>query len=96
MSYTVKYRCYNPCATQPQEGPTHYDQNEQIHGPFTFVSQEMQDGLMVVHAHRGEEAIGMMFGPHRIGDLAAGQEPPPRPSVWVMNESGATVAKYDL
>lgn len=88
--FTIKYRLFQPAAEQPQEGPTHYDQCEQIHGPFSLVSQEMDDGYTVIYAHRGDDP-GMTFGPCK--EYESGK---PRPILWVMNESGATVATYHL
>lgn len=93
--FTIKYRTFTPSATQCADpgSPTYYDQNEQLHGPFDLVSQEMQDGLIVIYAHNGDDP-GTTFGPFRPPETA--NEEPPRPTLWVMNEAGATVAKYDL
>lgn len=89
--FTIKYRTYNPSPKQDGGTTCFYDQCELIDGPFALVSQEMDDGYIVVHAHRDHEAPGTMFGPVRADE--AGK---PRPTLWVMNEQGATVAKYDL
>lgn len=96
--FTVKYQSFQPCAQQPSEGPTHYDRVEQIQGPFELVSQEMKDGYIVVYAHRDACAPGVMFGPFVEPDTnsLAPVSSAPRPTVWVMNDHGATVAKYDL
>jgi hypothetical protein len=98
--FTIKYRFFVLADQQPQEGPKHYDQCESCHGPFEVVSQERRRGFIVVH---GIDPAGqpMTFGPHQIDSLeaaAAGdlESQAPRPTVWVMNEAGATVAKYDL
>jgi hypothetical protein len=98
--FTIKYRFYNLAPQQPSEGPRYYDQCESCHGPFEVVSQERKDGYIVVH---GIDPAGapMTFGPHRIADLEAAvagdtTSQAPRPIVWVMNEHGATIAKYDL
>lgn len=92
--FTIKYRTYDRSRTQPVDGPTFYDENEQIHGPFDFVSREVDENNMtVVHAHRGAEP-GMTFGPLKLPEVAG--EKLPRPMLWVMNASGATVAKYDF
>jgi hypothetical protein len=90
--FTIKYRFYNLAAQQPTEGPQFYDQCESCHGPFEVVSQERSDGYIVVH---GIDPAGqpMTFGPYNPPDQVASA---PRPIVWVMNEAGATVAKYDL
>jgi hypothetical protein len=95
--FTIKYRSFVPAATQNAEpgSPTLYDCVEQISGGYDFVSQEIEDGYMVVHAHRGGDP-GMTFGPCKGVDRKAGEAPPPRPTVYVMNDTGATVAKYDL
>lgn len=93
--FTVKYRRFQPCSQQPIDGPTFYDKVESIAGPFEHISQEYVDGLAVVYAHREGGAPGMTYGP-----VQADQGPPgtnaPRPTLWVMNDSGATVATYDL
>jgi hypothetical protein len=93
--FTIKYRSYSLSQNQPPAdciAPTaFYDEHELIDGPFAMVSKELEDGYTVVHAHRDHNALGMSFGPVKAG--AAGQ---PRPTLWVMNEAGATVAKYDL
>lgn len=92
--FTVKYQSFQPCAMQQEGAPTFYDKLEQVHGPFEFVSQEMIEGMIVVYAHREGGAPGMTFGPFQPPETIG--EKPPRPTVWVMNASGATVAKYDL
>jgi hypothetical protein len=51
---------------------------------------------MVVHAHREGGAPGCTWGPVPHEDRAPGTQPAPRPTLYVMNESGATVAKYDF
>lgn len=94
--FTIKYRSYVLSATQNADmtAPRCFDQVEQIHGPFQLVSQEMDDGYTVVYAHRHESELGYTFGP--INGPDEGPETPPRPTVWVMNDHGATVARYDL
>jgi hypothetical protein len=93
--FTIKYRTYSVSRIQPPAdciAPTaFYDEHELIDGPFAMVSKEIDDGYVVVYAHREHNAPGMTFGPVKVD--AAGQ---PRPTLWVMNEAGATVAKYDL
>lgn len=89
---TIKYRTFRRAHLQPADGPVNYASHEQIHGPFDLVSQEIDDdNRVVVFAHRGEGNV--MFGP-----IVPQDEPnsTPRPIIWVMNESGATVARYDL
>lgn len=99
-SITVKYRSYELGPKQCSGGPPLYDEHEQIHGPFEFVSKEMKDGYPVVHCHLDGGQPGITFGPIRSAgdDAAAGTDTyqPPRPTVWVMNYYGATIAKYDL
>ena len=94
--FTVKYRSYCLSAKQPPADCTapsaFYDEHELIDGPFAMVSKEMDDGWTVIHAHRDHNSPGMTFGPCK-NDADAGW---PRPTLWVMNEAGATVAKYDL
>lgn len=115
---TVKYRSFVPTSPQVAGAPIEFVAHEQIHTGFDMVSQEIEEGNMVVHAHRGGDP-GMMFGPWLQPELSpeeiaefekqsnlAGQgrtdapaplrHPTPRPTVWVMNENGATVARYDL
>jgi hypothetical protein len=92
--FTIKYRTYSVSRIQngAPNSPTMYDENEQIHGPFELVSKEQdENGFTVVHCHRAGDAPGMTFDPLRTD--AAGQ---PQSTLWVMNEAGATVAKYDL
>lgn len=93
--FTIKYQTYNLASQQPVNGPANYDRCEQIHGPFGLVSQEMEGGYTVVYAHQGD-APGMTFGPNRGRELLEGETPPPRSTLWVMNEAGATVATYQL
>lgn len=87
--FTIKYRRFNPAGQAP-DGRSNFLPVESIDGPFTHVSQEWQDGYAVVYAHRGD-ALGMTYGPHGYGE-----DYEPRPTLWVMNEQGATIAKYGL
>ncbi len=99
--FTIKYQTYNPSSAQQSLGkpglndPINYDRCEQLHGPFSLVSQEMEDGYVVVYAHRGDDP-GMTFGPERMADRVAGEPQPPRSTLYVMNENGATIATYHL
>jgi hypothetical protein len=94
MFYT-KYRSYSLSDNQPPVDciapKRFYDECEMIEGPFVQISKEMSQGYVVVHAHRSFDAPGMTFGP-----VIAEEAGKPRPILWVMNEAGATVAKYDL
>lgn len=94
--FTIKYRCYDRAPAQPAEGPTNYNENEQLHGPFDVISKEQdEDGYTLVHGHYpGELSPCMTFGPFKPPETAG--EYHPRPTLWVMNESGATVARYDI
>lgn len=96
--FTIKYRTYNPAP--PVDGMINsgWLQHEQIWGPFEFVTQEAaDDGKSIIYGHYkaipGETGgLPMTFGP--IGDDWPQNQP--RPMLWVMNEQGATIAKYDL
>lgn len=91
---TIKYRTYVR-VVDPANGDS-FTAHEQIHTGFDMTSQEIEGGNMVVHAHRGGDP-GMMFGPWLPPEPeVAGQSSVPRPIVWVMNEQGATVGRYDL
>jgi hypothetical protein len=99
--FTIKYRYYTPAKTQPVDGPKFYDECESCHGPFEVVNQARDDnGYIEVHGIRGRSDgyLPMTFGPFHDPngeDVKPGQQHP-RPTLWVMNEAGATVAKYDL
>ncbi len=97
--FTLKYRMHEVTNEQLPadcEAPKYASLPiEQIHGPFDEVSQSWQDRRMVVHANRHDGEPGMTFGPI----ITVADEPAfyvPRPTLWVMNESGATVATYHL
>jgi hypothetical protein len=97
--FTIKYRQPVLQDAQPANGPAIYTYIESLHGPFDGVSQSYEDGWCVVKAHRGHDVAdvtcpGMTFGPVVL-DEAAGEQRP-RPTLWVMNEQGATLAKYNL
>ncbi len=92
--FTIKYRRYNLAAKQCTEASTpFFDPVETIDGPFAQINQEYESGYMVVYAHRSDGELGMSYGPNNGID---GPQSPPRPTLWIMNEHGATVAKYDL
>jgi hypothetical protein len=92
--FTVKYRTYTLSPKQDGNGP-YYDENEQIHGPFELVSKEQDDnGYTVVHAHRDQCQPGITFSEFQRDEVAGAKRP--RSVLWVMNEQGATIAKYDL
>jgi hypothetical protein len=97
--FTIKYRTYSLAPTQNSDALASrcYDENEQIHGPFELVSKEQdEDGCTVVHAHPPGNAPATTFAdPGSRNDSVAG-ETRPRSALWVMNEQGATIAKYDL
>lgn len=94
--FTIKYRTFAPVEPLQQDlragaPPRAFQPSEQLHGPFLFVSQEHENGYVTVHCHSDDAGPGFSFGP--CTDLPSDC---PRPTVWVMNEHGATVAKYDL
>jgi hypothetical protein len=91
--FTIKYRTYCLSHAQPQDGPACYDEHEMIEGPFELISKEAdENGDVVVYAHKDAGTPGITFGPHLVDKEARA----PRPTLWVMNAQGATVAKYDL
>lgn len=92
MAFTVKYRMFEVSGLQPADGPPLFRPVELLDGPFHHISQSWEDGRMVVHCHRDEVSPGMPYGPV----IHAEADDRPRPTLWVMNEQGATVAKYDL
>lgn len=97
--FTVKFRTYNLAPTQSADpkAPRCYDEVELIYGTFELVSKEQDgDGNTVVYAHRPGGAEGLTLKHCDHIQQVAGQLPPPRSTCWVMNEQGATVAKYDL
>jgi len=93
--FTIKYRTYRFAPQQPTLGEPCYCTHEQILGPFEFVSQEVDDktSQFVVHAY-APGGSSTTLGPVQRPD--EGQQNPPPPIIWVMNETGATVARYDL
>lgn len=92
--FTIKYRQFQIASEQPCEGPTNYDAVESLHGPYADVFQNFDDGGMVVYAHDEHGDCKMTFGPCCGSDVVA--DMPPRPTLWVMNPTGATVATYRL
>jgi hypothetical protein len=97
VSITVKYRYYSLAAAQPEQGPRNYDECEQIHGPYAYVEKAMVDGYPVIYCHHENGDPAMTFGPIKVDDIGvAGERPMPRPTVYVMNYYGATIAKYEL
>lgn len=96
--FTVKYRQWNPAPDTAQNAiPGSWVSTEQLWGPFEFVSAENRDNGLEIYGyykgyHNGDErGLPMTFGP-----FINQQEGQPRPTLWVMNEAGATVAKYEL
>lgn len=97
--FTVKYRTYNLAPKQQAGGPLCYDEVEMIYGTFELISKEQdEDGNTVIHCHRpgGAPGLTVKHCDHQDEKRAAGDLPPPRSTCWIMNEQGATVAKYDL
>lgn len=91
--FTIKYRSHVPADTQQAGVPIAYDTVEQLSGPYHLISQEVEKGSIVVYAHDIHGNSQCTFGPHVWSETLSG---PPRPTLWVMNENGATVARYDL
>lgn len=102
--FTIKYRYFMP-ATEPGEGvtqarviPGSWIEHEQVWGPFEFVTKEADvHGNPMIYGHYQPApgtsgGLPMTFGPIQ----GAGDGEPSRPTAWVMNEQGATIAKYDL
>lgn len=96
--FTIKYRYYVAAKEQPADGPAFFDECESIHGPFEVISQYRENGYIVVTGQVGPDSLPMTFGPEKGTDPPTAGSPPrsPRPTLWVMNEQGATIAKYDL
>lgn len=89
--FTIKYRSYQPASKQPCDGYVDYTSREEVTGPYSHVTQDVDENdQLIINAANGD--IRIMFGPW----LPPEGDRTPRPTVWVMNESGATVAKYDL
>lgn len=103
--FTIKYRYFEPGSlVAPKPGsdchapgrPT-YTEAERIDGPYVSVSQRWENGYAIVTADRGDVSPGMTYGPIiNSGDEVEPNMPYPRPTLWVMNDRGATIAKYDL
>lgn len=68
-----------------------FAQNEMIDGPYESVSTRYEGHDLTVYCRRNELHPGMTYGP--IGET---ENNFPRPTLWVMNAQGATIAKYDL
>jgi len=81
--FTVKYRFFE------QDKSNRFKPAERLDGPFNSVSQTLEDGLCVVRAEHKDDT-SMTYGPFFA------EEHWPRPVVYVMNERGSTIAKYDL
>ncbi len=89
--FTIKYRYYELCAPAPDTPAPQYSQCERLDGPYESVSTRYENGELTVYCSRNELSPGMTYGP--IGETANDF---PRPTLWVMNAQGATIAKYDL
>lgn len=95
--FTIKYRYYT--LTQQPQGVEFicYDENESMHGPYDVISKGMENGYPTVQGiPEPGPNLPMTFGPFTPPSDSPHPEKHPRPTVWVMNEAGATVAKYDL
>lgn len=96
--FTIKYRAWNAVEVAGQTAPS-YVENEQVWGPFEFVSKESTpDGLPVVYCHYSgsHQSLPMTFGAIPYPELEQQKNFHPRPTLWVMNENGATISKYEL
>lgn len=97
MAYTIKERAFYIDHNNPPPadcvGPINtFVPAENIVGPFANVSQRYEDGYLVVTGHyHGDDTPGVSFGP-----WSGLSNDCPRPTVWVMNENGATVATYQM
>lgn len=91
--FTIKYRSWEVCDRQPTPAPASpcYSQLERLDGPFAAVSTRYENGLLAVSCDRNDMTPGMTYGPVQPTEGNV-----PRPTLWVMNEQGATIAKYDL
>lgn len=94
--FTIKYRSHRLADAQDSETYPRFVAHEQISGPYAFVSQEIENGRAVVYCHDEHGDSRLMLGPWVPAGPADGIPEGPRPTVYVMNASGATVAKYDL
>lgn len=97
MSFTVKYRSFEAAV------PSRYDPLaqrpipvEQLHGPYAMVCQGHEGGDVAVYCHDEHGDCRITFGPWLPPERTELGDPIPRPTVYVMNAAGATVAKYDL
>lgn len=92
--FTVKFRHYELSDQQPPKDcvapKKFYDECEYVSGPYQTVQKRMDDGWQIVTAYDGANP-GYTWGPFK--DLDEGQ---PRPTIWVMNDQGSTIAKYEL
>lgn len=86
--------------TNPPEMPIgrHIGMTEcdRIDGPYESIATRYEDGYLTVYASRNYLQPGMTYGPVIGPELPPGTPQGPRPTLWVMNEAGATIAKYDL
>lgn len=94
--FTIKYRFYT--LAQPVAGETanFYDECESCHGPFEVISQGRENGYITVSGIPTPGNLPMTFGPFVPPLDAPDPSRHPRPTIWVMNEGGATIARYDL
>ena len=92
--FTIKYRYYQLSDQQPPEdclAPTKFwQEHEQLHGPYIGINKIMVNGYQMV------ECFDYTNPPNTFGPYDHLEEGQPRPVIWVMNEQGATIAKYDL
>lgn len=95
MSFTIKQSMFAVRDPLPGHVLGSIEPIDTIAGPFSYVSVRLEDGCQVVTGHYASGEPGWTFGPFGGPEPDCGLEIP-RPTIWVMNEAGATVAKYTL
>lgn len=91
--FTIKYRSYQLSKLQDSNGP-YFDEIEQLSGPYAHICKDIKNNAPIIYAHENlESPATCTFGPVVYDEDATH---PPRPTVFVMNERGATVASYRL
>lgn len=99
--FTTKYRYYEPAPTPPDCISGGFTPCERIDGPYGSVSARWEGGRQIVYCDCGEANPGMTFGPINNDEPctiaeAEKQRNFPRPTLWVMNAQGSTIATYHL
>lgn len=94
MAFTLKYRYWALSPAQESDNFPNYMELEALSGPWDYVFKDMELGLPLIRAHNEGGSGSATYGPFLREELD--RPGSPHPVVWVMNESGATVAKYEL